>query len=64
MKLLIDREVDVNISPKKDGSFLWTPLMAAAHTGHYQICQLLLEHGAVLDLSQEVSVCTNSYLYM
>ena len=40
----------------KDGFFVWTPLMMAARTGHYQICQLLLEHGAVLDLPQEVSV--------
>ena len=30
--------------------------MMAAYIGHYQICQLLLEHGAVLDLPQEVSV--------
>ena len=40
----------------KDGSFIWTPLMMAARAGHYQICRLLLEHGAVLDLPQEVSV--------
>ena len=40
----------------KDESYVWTPLMMAARTGHYQICQLLLEHGAVLDLPQEVSM--------
>ena len=55
MKLLIDRGADVNISPKSR-FFVWTPLMMAASIGHYQICQLLLEHGAVLDLPQEVSV--------
>ena len=65
MKLLIDRGADVNISPKMDFDFvIWTPLMMAVSIGHYQICHLLLEHGAMLDMPQEVSVCTNSYLYV
>ena len=55
MKLLIDRGADVNISPKKD-FVIWSPLTMAASIGHYQICQLLLEHGAILDLPQEVRV--------
>ena len=60
MKLLIDRGADVNISPKMGRFVVWTPLMIAASIGHYQICQLLLEHGAMLDLPQEASVWTNS----
>ena len=40
-----------------------TPLIAASHKGHRDIVEVLLNHGAEVDLPNKVSVCVScSYL--
>ena len=31
-------------------NFHWTPLMFAVANGYFEICQLLLDHGALVDI--------------
>ena len=39
----------------------WTPLMVAAIEGHLNLCRILLEHGALMELPGKVK-STNSKL--
>ena len=41
----------------------FTPLIAASQEGHKDIVEVLLEHGAEVDLPDKVSVCV-SYHYL
>ena len=36
-----------------------TPLIAASHKGHKDIVEVLLKHGAEVDLPNKVSVCVS-----
>ena len=56
IKLLVSRGADVNIWGKVVAGFVWTPLAVSARRGHHQICQMLLEHGAVVEMPPEAEV--------
>ena len=49
-------------SVKEDG-FILTSLSLAASRGHHQICQLLLDSGAVVDMPEETMVANHVIEY-
>ena len=54
LKFCIIDSISVVLNQDSRG-FGWSPLMVASSRGHYEICKLLLEHGAAVNLPLKVT---------